>query len=182
MKTSVFLLTLLLLCCVSARGKEFQLPVDKPVVRLSVSDDWKPASTPRGLLAQTQDGTVFLTVGVTADTKEMSAIIDESDAMLKARKIKLDRTSRRDNKFKINGFPSEEIAYTGLGPNGEKVTVSFTFVTIGETALEFTYRATAQGNYEHQGELGQIFDSIKGIKTVPSQPSADDPAADRGRH
>ena len=143
-----------------ASAKDFRLPVGKPTAMLTVTDDWRPEETPRGLQAQTKDGEVALTVAASADAKEMASIIDEADARLKARKVTLDRSTRQDHKFKINGLPAEELTYQGRD-NAGPVIVVFTFVTVKDAALVFTYWATREGDQLHQTEVGAMFDSIK---------------------
>lgn len=150
----------------TAFAREFRLPVDKPVASLIVTDDWRPEEVPRGLRAQTKDGGVNLTIAATTDAKEMSTIIDEADARLKARKVVLERTTRQDHQLKIHNFPVEELVYQGRDAAGP-VVVTFTFVTVGDAALVFTYWATREGDQNHQTELGAMLDSIKAINPPP---------------
>ena len=80
----------------------------------------------------------------------MTAIIDETDAMLKTHKVNLNKINRKDNKFKINGLPAEELLYNGRDEDGPTM-VSITFVTIHKSAVVFTYWASIEGNKEASG-------------------------------
>ncbi len=151
----------------TAPAKELKLPVGKPVVSIDIADDWNPEFITRGVQAETTDRSVYLAIEVTADPKEMSTIIDESDTMLKTRKVTLDRSSRRDNKFKIKNFPAEELIFTGTDENGP-VTVSFTFVTLRDAAVVLTYWASTPAHHKYQPALGKIFDSIKMLAPASS--------------
>lgn len=154
-----------------APAKVFKLPPGAPLVSVDVPEDWKPDFITRGVQARTADNDVFLSVEATTDAREMGTIIDESDAMLKTRKVKLDRSSKRDTKFLVNNFPAEELRYIGFDDAGS-VTVTFTFVTIRDTAVVITYVATEEGHKNHQAELGKIVDSVKALAPVTPAPAA----------
>lgn len=156
----------------TATAKEFKLPAGKPVASVDLADTWKPQPIPRGVQAQTEDGEVYLSIEATSDVNEMGTIIDESDALLKSHKVVLARATRLDNKFKINDLPAEELVYTGRDEDGP-VTVSFTFVTIRDAAVVFTYWASTEGNKQHRPELAKIFGSLKPL--VPPTAAAKPP-------
>lgn len=158
------LLFSLLTVCFTTRmyAAEFKLPPAKPVATIDIAAIWKPETIVRGVQAQTEDGTVYLSIEGTADAGEMGKIIDESDAMLKTRKVALSRTTRKDNKFSFNGLPAEEIVYSGRDEDGP-VTVSFTFVTIREAAIVITYWASVDGDKKHHSEVSKILGSLKAV-------------------
>ena len=143
-----------------AAAGEFKLPVGKPVATVEVPDAWQPEAIKRGVQAQTEDSTVYLSVEGTTDAADMSKIIDESDAMLKTRKVSLNRVSYKDNRYKLSDLPAEELAYTGRDEDGA-VTVVFTFVTVGDGAVVFTYWASVEGDKKHRSELTKIMNSLK---------------------
>ncbi len=141
-------------------AKEYKLPADKPAVAIDIPDAWTPAAIQRGYQTQTADQDVYLSIEMTANEKEMTAIIDETDTMLKSHKVVLDRANRKDNKFKLNGLPAEEILYNGHDEDGPTM-VSITFVTVRKSAVVFTYWASVAGNKKHQDELGKILNSLR---------------------
>ena len=158
-----FLLPLIVVC-VAARthATDFKLPPAKAVATVDIPTTWKPEAIVRGVQAQSDDGTVYLSLEGTADVGEMGKIIDESDAMLKTRKVVLSRATRKDNKFNFNGLPAEELVYSGQDEDGP-VTVSFTFVTIRDAAIVVTYWASVDGDKKHHAEVGKILGSFKGV-------------------
>ncbi len=144
----------------SCAAKEYKLPADKPTVAIDIPDSWSPTAIQKGYQTQTADQTVYLSIEMTASEKEMTATIDETDTMLKSHKVVLDKPNRKDNKFKLNGLPSEEILYNGHDEDGPTM-VSITFVTVRKTAVVFTYWASVDGNKKHQEELGKILNSLR---------------------
>ena len=144
----------------SGVAKDYKLPADKPTVAIDIPDSWAPAAIERGYQTQTADQDVYLSIEMTANEKEMQAVIDETDTMLKSHKVVLDKPNRKDNKFKLNGLPAEEILYNGHDEDGPTM-VSITFVTVRKSALVLTYWASVNGNKKHQAELGKILNSIR---------------------
>ena len=141
-------------------AKEYKLPADKPTVAIDLPDSWSPVAIQKGYQTQTADQDVYLSIEMTGTEKEMTAIIDETDTMLKSHKVALDKANRKDNKFKLNGLPAEEILYSGHDEDGPTM-VSITFVTIRKSAVVFTYWASVEGNKKHQDELGKILNSLR---------------------
>ena len=155
---------------VQARATEFKLPPTKSVASIDIAPAWKPEAIVRGVQAQTEDSTVYLSVEGTTDAGEMGKIIDESDAMLKTRKVVLSRTTRKDNKFDFNGLPAEELVYSGRDEDGP-VTVSFTFVTVRNAAVVITYWASVDGDKKHRAEVSKILGSLKVIPVAGASTS-----------
>ena len=143
-----------------AAAGEFKLPAGKPVAIIEISSTWQPEAIKRGVQAQTADGTVYLSVEGTTDAQDMGKIIDESDAMLKTRKVNLNRASYKDSRYKLNDFPAEDLAYTGRDEDGALIVV-FTFVTVGDGAVVFTYWASVEGEKKHRPELTKMMSSLK---------------------
>ena len=172
MRTPLLLVLFTVLCTTHANAVEFKLPPGKPIATIDINVAWKPEAVTRGVQAQSEDGTVYLSVEGTADAGEMGKIIDESDAMLKTHKVELSRLTRKDNKFKLNGLPAEELVYSGRDEDGP-VTVSFTFVVIRECAVVITYWASIDGNKKHQAEVGKMLASLKAVAspTTPTTPT-----------
>lgn len=162
MKTLVCLVFAFAAAISAGSAKEFKLPADKPVASIDIPDAWNPTAIQRGYQTQTADQEVYLSIETTSDEKEMSAIIDETDAMLKSHKVVLNKVNRKDNKFKVNGLPAEELLYNGKDEDGPTM-VSITFVTIRKAAVVFTYWASVEGNKKHQDELGKILNSLRAL-------------------
>ena len=159
MKFSARLLIVLLWCASPCRAKEFKLPAEKPVASIDIPDTWNPTVIQKGYQMQTVDQTVYLSVETTANPAEMTAVIDQTDALLKSHKVVLEKGRMKDNKFTLNGLPAEELLYNGHDEDGATL-VSITFVTIHKSAVVLTYWASVDGNKKHQSELGKILNSL----------------------
>ena len=142
------------------QAKSYKLPGDKPVASIEIPDAWNPTAIQRGYQMETTDKSVYLALEFADNEKDTTAIIDESDAMLKEHKVDLNKINRKDNKFKVNDLPAEEIMYLGRDEEGPAL-VSFTFVTVGKAVVVFTYWASVDGNTKHRDELGKILNSLR---------------------
>ena len=162
MRTPFLLVLFTAVLTVCADAGEFKLPPGKPVATIDIDNAWRPEAITRGVQAQTEDGTVYLSIEGTTDAGEMGKIIDESDAMLKTRKVALSRGTRQDNKLKLNDLPAEELVYTGRDEDGP-VKVSFTFVVIRDAAVVITYWASNDGDRKHHAEVDKILASLKPV-------------------
>ncbi len=162
MKLPVCLLLALWGCVLPCQAKEFKLPTDKPVASIDIPDTWNPTAIQKGFQTQTADQSVYLSIEVAASPDEMTAVIDQTDAMLKSHKVVLDKAKMKDHKFTLGGLPAEELLYTGRDEDGPTL-VSITFVTIRKAAVVFTYWASVDGSKKHQAELGKILKSLKPV-------------------
>ncbi len=146
------------------QAKPYKLPGEKSVASIDIPDAWNPAAIPRGYQLQTNDKSVYLAIEVADNEKDTTTIIDESDAMLKEHKVDLNKVNRKDNRFKVNDLPAEEIMYLGRDEEGPAL-VSFTFVTVGKAMVVFTYWASVDGNTKHRDELGKILNSLHPVRS-----------------
>ncbi|MEO7317556.1 MAG: hypothetical protein ABIZ56_01065 [Chthoniobacteraceae bacterium] len=85
--------------------------------------------------------------------KGMNAEIEDTFAMLKEFSVKLDETSKEENKFKINGLEDEELLYQGTDDDGTTV-VSITFVPIKDKLLVLTYWVSTEDEKANQPVVG----------------------------
>ena len=150
------------LAALPCQAKPFKLPAAKPGATIDLPDGWNPVAIERGYQTETNDKSVYLSVEWTDNPQDMTAIIDETDAMLKGHKVELNKINRVDNKFKLNGLSAEELLYKGTDENGPAL-VSITFVTVGKSAVVFTYWASVDGNTKHKDELGKILNSLRPV-------------------
>ena len=159
MKLTVCLIIIMLSGILPSKAKELKLPAEKPVATIDIPEAWNPTPIQKGYQTQTADQEVYLSVETTATPSEMTAIIDQTDAMLRSHKVVLDKARMKDNKFTLNGLPAEELLYNGHDEDGPTL-VSITFVTVRKAAVVFTYWTSVDGNKKHQTELGKILNSL----------------------
>ena len=156
--------TFVLFCLCSATvAKEFRLPDAKPVATVNIPDSWKPVPIEKGVQGQTADNSVYLSVETTDSAQGMTAIIDDTFAVLKEHSVDLDHHVKKENKFLINGLAADELLYDGKDQDGPTM-VSITFVNVGKTTLVLTYWASTEGTKKHQSEVGKILATIKAFK------------------
>ncbi len=115
-----------------------------------------------GVAGTSDDGAVYLSVVAVGNEKGMNAEIDDTFAMLKEHKVELDKASKKENKFKINGLDAEEMLFQGKDEDGPAA-VSITFVTIKDKLLVLTYWVSTEDEKKHQEEVGKIVQSLKPV-------------------
>jgi hypothetical protein len=80
--------------------------------------------------------------------------------MLKEQKVDLDKSTKSEDKFKVNGIEADEITYKGKDEDGPAA-VSIAFVPIKDKVIVFTYWVSTDEEKKHQEEVGKILNSLK---------------------
>ena len=144
-----------------AHAKTLNVPDDKsPVASITFPDDWEPDAIEDGVVGTSADGAVFLAVVAVSNEKGMNAEIDGTFEMLKEHNVELDPSTKKENKFKINGLDAEEMLFQGKDADGPTA-VSITFVTIKNSLVILTYWVSTKDEQEHQATVGKILNSLK---------------------
>ena len=155
------LFAIVLLGTISAQAKTLKVPSDEfPVASVSIPDSWEPEEINNGVAGTSEDGAVYLAVVAVGNEKGMNAEIDDTFAMLKEHNVELDQDSKKENKFKVNGFDAEEMLFQGKDEDGPAA-VSITFVTIKDKIIVMTYWVSTEDEKKHQEEVGKIVKSLK---------------------
>jgi hypothetical protein len=161
MKTIVSLVALAFLATISAEAKTFNLPnEDFAIASIDMPDSWKPKEFDNGVSAQSPDDAVYLSVVAVGSEKGMNAEIDDTFEMIKKQNVTLDESSKKENKFKINGMDATELLFQGKDEDGPTA-ISITFVPIKDKMIIFTYWVTTAKEKEHLPEVGKIVNSLK---------------------
>ncbi len=159
-----YLLTLLALAAlgtVSVQAKSLKVPSDEfAIASIDIPDDWEPDEISNGVAGTSDDGAVYLAVVAVGSEKGMSAEIDDTFAMLKEHNVELDQSTKKENKFKINGLDAEEMLFQGKDEDGAAA-VSITFVPIKDKLVVLTYWVSTADEKKHQEEVGKILKSLK---------------------
>ena len=115
MRTPFLLVLFTVLYATHANAVEFKLPPGKPIATIDINAAWKPEAVTRGVQAQSEDGTVYLSVEGTADAGEMGKIIgrirrdaqDSQGGVVPGSRAKTTSSnstvSRRKNSFTLAG-------------------------------------------------------------------------------
>jgi hypothetical protein len=159
-----FILTLIAvssLVAASAFAKTMKLPNDEfPIATISFPDSWEPEEVTNGVAGQSPDTAVYIAAVAVGSEKGMKAELDDTFEFLKEHKVELDKSTKKENKFKINDLDVEELIYQGKDEDGP-TSVSIAFVTIKDKLVILTYWVTSAEEKKHQEEVGKIVHSLK---------------------
>lgn len=162
-KSLVTLLVLASFTAISAHGKTLKVPSDEfSIASIEMPDGWEPEEITNGVAGTSDDGAVYLAVVAVGNEKGMDAEIDDSFEMLKEHNVELDQSSKKENKFKINGLDAEEMIFQGKDEDGPAA-VSITFVPMKDKVIVLTYWVSTKDEKKHQEEVGKIVKSLKPV-------------------
>jgi len=158
------LLTLFVAACVGTtfvNAESLNVPSDEfSIASIDIPDSWEPGEITNGVAGTSADGAVYLAVVAVGSKKGMDAEIEDTFAMLKERNVTLDESSKKENKFKINGLDAEELLYQGEDEDGPAA-ISITFVPMKDKVIVLTYWVSTKDEKKHQVEVGKIVQSLK---------------------
>ena len=144
-------------------AKSFKLPNDEfAVASIDFPKDWHPEEINNGAAGQSSDDAVYLAAVAVGSDKGMDAELDDTFAMLKEHKVKFDQSSKKENKFKLNGQEVSELIFAGEDEDGP-CSVSISFIPVKDKIVVLTYWVTTEKEKEHQAEVGKILQSIKPV-------------------
>lgn len=163
-KNILFAIVLSGLIAVPAFAKSFKLPSDEfAIASIDFPKDWEPEEINNGAAGQSPDSAVYLAATAVGSEKGMNAELDDTFGFLKEHKVKLDQSTKKENKFKLNGEEVEELIFHGEDEDGP-CSVSISFVPIKNKVVVLTYWVNSEKEKDHQEEVGKILRSIKPIE------------------
>jgi Holliday junction resolvase len=164
MKKIALIVTLCSFIALPTFAKTFKLPNDDfAVASIDFPKDWQPEEINNGAAGQSPDDAVYLAAVAVGSDKGMDAELEDTFAMLKEHKVKLDESSKKENKFKLNGEEVSELIFFGKDEDGP-CSISISFVPIKDKVIVLTYWVTTEKVKEHQEEVGKILHSIKPVE------------------
>jgi hypothetical protein len=144
-----------------AFAKTLKLPNDEfAIASINMPNDWEPEEINNGVAGESPDKAVYLAVVAVGNEKGMKAELDDTFDFLKEHKVELDKSTKKEDKFKVNGIEAEEITYQGKDEEGPAA-VSIAFVPMKDKVLVFTYWVSTEEEAKHQEEIGKILKSLK---------------------
>ena len=144
-----------------AFSKTLKLPNDEfAIASITFPDDWEPEEVNNGVEGQSPDTAVYMAAVAIGSEKGMNAELDDTFAFLEEHKVKLDKDTKKENKFELNGTEVNELLFEGKDDDGP-CAVSIAFVPIKDKVVVFTYWVTTDKEKEHQEEVGKILKSLK---------------------
>jgi hypothetical protein len=142
-------------------AKTLKLPnEDFTIATIDIPDAWEPEEITNGVAGTSPDKAIYLAVVAVGSDKGMEAELDDTFAMLKEQKVELDKSTKSEDKFKVNGIDADEITYQGKDEDGPAA-VSIAFVPMKDKVVVFTYWVSTDEEKKHQEEVGKILNSLK---------------------
>ena len=159
---SIFtLIALSTLIAAPAFSKTLKLPNDEfPIATITIPNDWEPEEVNNGVAGQSPDSAVYLAAVAVGNEKGMDAELDDTFEFLKEHKVELDKSSKQESKFKLNGEEVNELIYHGKDEDGP-TSVSISLVPIKDKIVVLTYWVTTAKEKKHEEEVGKILTSLK---------------------
>lgn len=155
------LIAIFSLVSLPAFGKTFKLPNDEfPIASITFPGDWQPEEVNNGVAGQSPDDAVYMSAVAVGTDKGMKAELDDTFDMLKEHKVELDKSTQKENKFKLNGEEVNELIFHGKDEDGP-CSISISFIPIKDKLIILTYWVNTEHEKEHQQEVGKILTSIK---------------------
>ena len=157
-------LTIVALAMISAEAKTVKIPdADDAVASITFPGDWDVEEIDGGAEADSPDDHVYISAVAVEDETDMNAQIDDVFKMLAEHKVELDESTKKEEKFKINGMDATELHFEGKdedGPTG----VSIVFVPVKNNLVILTYWITLAQVEKHEPAVGKILNSLKPAK------------------
>src|SRR5438309_6744362 len=102
---SVFaLIALSALIAVPTFAKTLKLPNDEfPIASITFPNDWEPEEVTNGVAGQSPDTAVYLAAVAVGSEKGMKAELDDTFDFLKEHNVNLDKSTKKESKFTLNG-------------------------------------------------------------------------------
>jgi hypothetical protein len=161
---SVFtLIALSSLIAVPTFAKTLKLPnAEFPIASITFPDDWEPEEVNNGVAGQSPDTAVYMAAVAIGNEKGMKAELDDTFEFLKEHNVKLDKSTKKENKFKLRDVEVDELIYHGEDEDGP-TSVSISFIPVKDKIVVLTYWVTTEKETEHQEEVGKILKSLKPV-------------------
>ena len=149
---------------IPVEAKTVKIPDDdEAIASITFPEDWELEAIDGGYGADSPDEHVYLSIVAVKNETDMNAEIDDVFKMLKEHNVELDESTKKENKFKINGLDAEELLYQGKDEDGP-AGVSITFVPVKNNLVILTYWVTTAEEAKHQATVGKIINSLKPTK------------------
>jgi hypothetical protein len=144
-----------------AFAKTLKVPSDEfAIASITMPNDWEPEEINNGVAGESPDQAVYLAAVAVGSEKGMNAELDDTFEFLKEHKVDLDKSTKKENKFTLNGVEVEELIYHGKDEDGP-TSVSISFVPIKDKVVVLTYWVTTAKEKKHQEEVAKILKSLK---------------------
>ena len=152
------------LAVLSAEAKTVKIPdADDAVASITFPNDWEVEEMEGGYGADSPDNHVYISAVAVEDETDMNSQIDDVFKMLAEHKVELDESTKKEEKFKLNGMDASELQYQGKDEDGP-CGISIVFIPVKNNLIIFTYWITIAEQAKHEAAVGKIINSLKPAK------------------
>lgn len=156
-------LTLLAVAAIArfASAETMKLPNEEfAVASITFPKDWEPEEINNGVAGESPDSAVYMAAVAVGNEKGMEAELNDTFDFLKEHNVELDKSTKQESKFKLNGEDVSELIFHGKDEDGP-TSVSISFVPVKNKVVVLTYWVSTSKEKEHQEEVGKILRSLK---------------------
>lgn len=162
-----FLLGAFCFCTIAAAAKEFSLPSKGSVIAsISIPENWKSETVEQGVLAQSEDAKISVSVGALTALKELKELEVYGETTIqkyvKERGLKIDESSQREGSVKVDGLDTMTLTLKATGKDGPSTIMLFTVPMLKAKPVVIVFWWSDKEFSTHSEELDKIMDSLKG--------------------
>jgi hypothetical protein len=144
----------------AAYAGELQIPSNRPVISVTVPDDWDTNETDTGTEINSADGSVYLAIDI-ASPKKTGDMIDGAAKFLDTQGVTIDEKTQKYTEDKLNGKDIIYIEWAGKDKDGPASVGLAALVLNEKTVAVLTYWGTPGEEEKNSATVGKILASIK---------------------
>ena len=145
-----------------AFAKSFAIPSENPVATVVLPDDWNADEIDTGVEVTSKDDEVYMAFE-TVKASSAEEALNEGLDYLKAKGVKLDESSMKQQEMNINGMKGIAVNFTGKDKDGD---AEISLILLGaskDRLVMLTYWSSPEGAKANGDTLNKIADSIKPV-------------------
>jgi hypothetical protein len=150
------------LVSVAAQAGTLKVPnTEAPVVFVTIPDSWHPEAVDDGAAGMSDDGG---DVKILAFNKGVDDALKNTYDSLESFSVRLDPSSKKVTKVKINGMEGEEILFQGkeeLGKHVTPVSVTIVVLPVKGKVVVLTHYVDTEGAKKSKEVIDKIINSLK---------------------
>jgi hypothetical protein len=162
MKRIILACAIAAIMSIPAFAKSFAIPSENPVATVVLPDDWNADEIDTGVEVTSKDDEVYMAFE-TVKASSAEEALNEGLDYLKAKGVKLDESSMKQQEMNINGMKGIAVNFTGKDKDGD---AEISLILLGaskDRLVMLTYWSSPEGAKANGDTLNKIADSIKPV-------------------
>ena len=162
MKRIILACAIAAIVSIPAFAKSFAIPSENPVATVVLPDDWNADEIDTGVEVTSKDDEVYMAFE-TVKAASAEEALNEGLDYLKAKGVKLDESSMKQQEMNINGMKGIAVNFTGKDKDGD---AEISLILLGaskDRLVMLTYWSSPEGAKANGDTLNKIADSIKPV-------------------